>query len=80
MEYLNSSLEKVDFTYTNLNIPEVTALKSMPNLKYLCCDHLQEDEVSLLRKLLPHLQINEDYFDIASPRQTFEPTDGLWEK
>ena len=79
LEYSNFSLEKVDFTYTNIYFLEFLALKSMPKLKDLCCDHLETDEVSLLRKQLRHLKINEDYFDIASPRQSFEPSDGFWE-
>ena len=47
--------------------------------KDLCCDHLEPDEILILKKALPHLNINEDYFDIASPRQSFDSNDGFWE-
>ena len=46
--------------------------------KDLCCDHLKPDEILVLKKALPHLNINEDYFDIASPRQSFDSNDGFW--
>ena len=54
-------------------------LKSMSRLKVLNCYSLHSDEISSLRKQLPHLSVNSENLNIAQPKQTLISEDGFWE-
>ena len=57
----------------------------MPKLKVLNCQHPKRpsEETNLLRKCMPHLEINQEAFpgdlDVANPNKSFKPEDGLWD-
>jgi hypothetical protein len=69
----------------SVNIPSVQGrnpflkVKSMPKLKVLNCQHPKRpsEETNLLRKCMPHLEINQEAFPgdlgIANPNKSFKP-------
>ena len=61
-------------------------IKSMPNLKFLNCQHpgrSTHEEIGNLRKSMPKIIINEGVYggnlDIAHPNESIKPEDGLWD-
>ena len=75
IEHLNS-LEKLNIDYTNIDVSTLLRLKSIKTLKVLrCFGHsgfgwdLEEDyeRIKNLKLQLPHVSINEEYLNIASP-------------
>ena len=54
-------------------------LKTMKKLQVLNCYSLHSDEISSLRKQLPHLRINAEILKIAHANQTFKCENGFWD-
>ena len=94
----SDQMVKLDVTGANIGLGIVQGrnpflkLKSMPKLKVLHCQQEKRStqEVGILRKLLPHLEINKEHFgwhlDIASPgvlidlkKGSNRPKNGLWD-
>ena len=86
--HLNSSLEKLDVTHTRIDSNALLKLRSVETLKVLCFGYpydrdlqgISWEDTKNLKKNLPQVRINEDYFYFASP---VEPGDdyffGFWE-
>ena len=69
IEHLNC-LEKLDVSNTNVDLSMLLQLKSIPTLKVLRFGwYKKEDpeEIKNLKLRLPHVSINEEYLNIASP-------------
>ena len=83
--YLNSSLEKLDVSYTKIDSTELLQLRSVGTLKVLHCFYkIASPRVheEYLRKNLPQVSINneEHLFPIAtSITDTVEYENGFWE-
>ena len=84
--YLNSSLEKLDVSYTEIGSTAILQLRSIETLKVLhyCLKrstNKNSDELKNLRKNLPQLSINKvcHLFSIASTTDTFQYEYGFWE-
>ena len=87
---LNSSLEKLDVSYTNIDSTALLQLRSVGTLKVLICFNFEDDdgenyevseELKSLRKNLPQVSINEERFYIATStrnekRREYE--NGFW--
>ena len=54
-------------------------LKSMTRLKVLNCYSLHSDEISSLRKQMPHININSEDLKIAQSNQYAKSGEGFWE-
>ena len=74
IKHLNS-LEKMDISYTNIDVSMLLQLKLIPTLKILHCRFSEENtkKIKNLKLQLPHISINEVYqkLNIADPN--------LWE-
>ena len=83
--HLNSSLEKLDVSYTKIDSTELLQLRSVGTLKILhCLNKIQgpREQEEYLRKNLPQVSINneEHLFPIAtSITDTVQYEDGFWE-
>ena len=52
----------------------------MPELQNLNCRHVKTvGDIKKLKKMLPHLTINEDRFKIANRSQSLTPIEGFWD-
>ena len=79
--HLNSSLEKLDVSYTKIDSTALLQLRSVGTLKVRNLYKNKKKELKNLRKNLPHVSIyngNED-FCIASPIFGDDHFDGFWE-
>ena len=90
IEYLQLTLVKLDFEYTDVTfqISDLFKLRSMEKLKFLCYMHVHVDvDGNLLKKNLPNIQVSCAYGNtmIASPclpeckRQSKCNCQGFWE-
>ena len=83
--HLNSSLEKLDVSYTKIDSTSLLQLRSVGTLKVLCClKETKIKEIKNLRKNFPQVSfIDGDWFwfnTIASPSVCQEPDEnGFWE-
>lgn len=77
--HLKSSLEFLNISYTFISYPELLPLGSMLRLTFLNYDLPSTNEKDFLNEHFPSLSINEKFGHIASPDETFNPQDGLWE-
>ena len=83
--HLNSSLEKLDVSYTKIDSTELLQLRSVGTLKILhCLNKIQgpREQEEYLRKNLPQVSINneEHLFPIAtSITDTVQYEEGFWE-
>ena len=73
-------LEKLGISFTQIDLTKILELWSMPELQTLNCHHLKTvGDMKKLKKILPHLIINQERFKIADRSQTLEPEQGLWD-
>ena len=73
-------LEKLDISLTQIDLTKILELRLMPELQYLNCQHVKTvGDVKTLKKMLPHLTINQERFKIADRNQTLEPEQGFWD-
>ena len=77
-------LEKLDVSYTYIDFSMLRQLKGIPTLKILRCLTWKKDDIEKIKNLklqLPHVSINEGFFDIARPANYLVPDwqDWLWE-
>ena len=73
--HLNLSLEKLDVSYTEIDSTALLQLRSVGTLKVLICFNFEDDdgennenieELKSLKKNLPQVRINEEFFFIAT--------------
>ena len=78
IENLDSTLEELDVSYTELWPNDLVQLKSMSKLKTLVCNYMF---VNILKPELPHLQIDSDLNSakFANPNAIFGRKGGMWE-
>jgi len=84
---LDCVIEKLFLTLEELDVSEngrieffkLVELTSMPKLRVLNYRPLSNDEIKYLKKEFPHLSINENSLNIASPTQKLKPRGGFWE-
>jgi len=73
-------LEKLDISLTQIDLTKILELRLMPELQYLNCQHVKTvGDIKTLKKMLPHLTINQERFKIADRSQTLEPEQGFWD-
>ena len=88
--HLNSSLEKLDVSYTEIDSTALLQLRSVGTLKVLQClkgyrlnrKKIEKIKIKNLRKNLPQLSINkwqDALSSIATSTDTFDYENGLWE-
>ena len=92
-KHLDSSLEKLDVSDTEIDSTALLRLGTVRTLKILNCLHgWKIDEIENLKKKLPQLSINKEYVIIATPNAVSNPDqnirlpnsvssfeDGFWE-
>ena len=78
IENLDSTLEELDVSYTELWPDDLVKLKSMSKLKTLVCNYMF---VNHLKDELPHLHIDSDLNSakFANPNAIFGRKSGMWE-
>ena len=85
IRHLPESLVKLDVSESDsqsdnfIEYLKLLELKSMASLKVLNCYSLHSDEISSLRKQMPHLNINSEDLKIAQPNQRLRSEVGFWE-
>ena len=73
-------LEKLDISLTQIDLSKILELRLMPNLQNLNCQHVKTvGDIKELKKILPHLIINQERFKIADRSQTLKPEQGFWD-
>ena len=73
-------LEKLDISLTKIDLTKILELRSLPELRNLNCQHVKTvGDIKKLKKILPHLIINEERFKIANRSQTLKPEQGFWD-
>ena len=73
-------LEKLDISLTQIDLTKILELRSMPELHNLNCQHVETiGDIKKLKKILPHLIINQERFKIADRSQTLKPEQGFWD-
>ena len=81
--HLGATLEELNVSHTEINQLHLSHLAQMPKLRILNCYSNSkfeiEEEVVILKNQFPKLIINENSIHIASPYETFEPEDGIWD-
>ena len=79
-----TSLEKLDVGYTNIHVPTLLQLKSIPTLKILRFFHWRKitKDMNYLKLQLPNISINKECVHIACPKkknERFIDQDWFWE-
>ena len=73
-------LEKLDIRLTNINLKKILELQLMPELQNLNCQHVKTvGDIERLKKIPPHLNINQKSFQIANRSQLLTPMKGFWD-
>ena len=73
-------LEKLDISLAEINLMKILELQSMPELQNLNCQHVKTvGDIERLKKILPHLNINQKSFQIADRSQLLTPMKGFWD-
>ena len=73
-------LEKLDISLTDIELNKILELPSMPELQNLNCQHVNTvGGLKKLKKILPHLIINQERFKIANRSETLKPEQGFWD-
>ena len=84
IKHLNS-LEKLDVCNTRVDFSMLFQMKSIPTLKVLRFGQYKEENTEKIKNLklqLPHVNINEEYLDIACPKKSVNGSidlDWFWE-
>ena len=76
MSHLNSTLEELSLSYTNVTVNKLMELICMSKLKSLNCLHLGSDEIKHLKQNLSQICVNQN-IKIAS-MLSFKPQDSIW--
>ena len=85
IEHSSENLSKLDVSESDsqsdnfIEYVKLLELRSMKRLKVLNCFSLHSDEISSIRKQLPHLSVNSENLNIAQPKQQLKCEDGFWE-
>ena len=75
-------LVKIDLSLTKISTNGLIELKSMPQLKFLNCQHLRSEiEIQNLKAQLPNIAINSNCgeFNTALPTNSIQTRDGFWD-
>jgi F-box and leucine-rich repeat protein 1 (S-phase kinase-associated protein 2) len=73
-------LEKLDISFTQIDLTKILELWSMPELQTLNCHHVKTvGDIKRLKKILPHLIINQERLKIADRSETLKLEQGFWD-
>jgi len=80
IKYLRPCLEEIDLTLHEVTFAKILELKTMPKLRILNCRHLENREIEILRKQLPHVIINRKELHIGDSDSVYqEPEEGFFD-
>ena len=79
-KHLRPCLGEIDLTLHEVTFAKILELKTMPKLRILNCRHLENREIEILRKQLPHVIINRKELHIGDSDSVYqEPEEGFFD-